>query len=32
MKGQFKILKLKRLQSKVSNNNLEKVIIVNKVN
>ena len=33
MKGQFKnIKKLKRLHSKVSNNNLERVIIVNKVN
>lgn len=33
MKGQFKnIKKLKRLHSKVSNNNLEKVIIVNKIN
>lgn len=32
MKGQFKnIRKLKRLQSRVSNNNLEKIIIVNKV-
>ena len=33
MKGQFKNIRhLKRLRSRVTNNNLEKVIIVNKVN